>query len=243
MKRLVVTGIACPPETWEKFLGKSKTQRIISLAEVISRASSDDPRVMADYVAHQIEIEKPDSLVCHGLGVTLTLAALLRLGRRGKVPHARVTLFNGVFRRTKLSKSKHLLRAQFLSLDRAINELQANGGDIDLRLHDQLGRIRKMCRRLIARGLTEKLGEWLGVDQVISIGGKSRVRLPIQIISSPNDPYISTESIDQIEKDFTVERRIEINYGHFPYSVKRSLILPHVREFEKRRRSFSHPIP
>ena len=85
MKRLVVTGLPCPPETWEKYLGSHRDQRIIPIREVLEHSDSADPRVLSRYITEQIENFQPDSIVCHDLGVPLVLLSLLRLRKR-RVP-------------------------------------------------------------------------------------------------------------------------------------------------------------
>jgi hypothetical protein len=50
VKRLVITGIPCPKEAWEEFLGKSPQQTILPIREVFENVDSADPREMAQYI-------------------------------------------------------------------------------------------------------------------------------------------------------------------------------------------------
>lgn len=233
MKRLVVTGLPCPPETWEKFLGKRRNQRILPIFEVFENCTSSDPRQMAKYVAEVIDSYKPTSIVCHDLGVPLTIMALLRLSKRRPVK-AHVTLFNGAFRRVDTFKSSLPFRVQYISRKRAIREVEGRGGTVDLRLKKYLPRIRALYRYVILYGLSEKIAHTLGLDELIGTPNKFPLKLPIQMIVSPNDPYIPYGSIQQLKEDCSARRVIELDYGHFPYSLPRESVMPLIEEFEAR---------
>ncbi len=231
MRRLVVTGLPCPPEAWEKFLGKQKGQKILSLFEIFENCDSSDPRQMAKYVAEVIEKYKPDSILCHNLGVPLTIMALLRLSKKHPV-ETRLTLFNGAFRRMDLLKAKHPFRIQLMTLRRAIREVEGKGGTVDLRLQKYMPRIRALYRYIILYGVSEKIAYSLGLDELIGTPNKFPLKVPIQMIVSPNDPYIPYGSIQQLRDDCSAKRYIEMEYGHFPYSLPREKIIPLIEEFE-----------
>ncbi len=232
MKRLVVTGLPCPPEPWEAFFGKHKGQRILPLLEVLENTDASDLKTMSRYVADQITAFEPASIVCHDFGVPLTLLALLYLQRKGKSPDVKITLFNGAFRRLDIFKSPIPFRIQLMTLSRAIKEVESCGGHVDLRLKEYLPRIRAMNRLVIAYSLADKMLSKLGLDEFMGYGGKPLIRSPIQIIASTDDPYIPFESIEQLRLDFSPQRMVKVQYGHFPYSVPRDKIVPLIEEFE-----------
>jgi len=231
MKRLVVTGLPCPPETWEKFLGKHRGQRILPIFEIFENCDSSDPRQMANYVADVIDSFRPDSIVAHDLGVPLTIMALLRISKRRPID-TKVTLFNGALRRVDLFKANLPFRVQFMSRKRAIQEVEGAGGAVDLRLKKYLPRIRALYRYVILYGLTESITHTLGLDELIGNANKFPLKLPIQMIVSPNDPYIPYRSIKQLRDDCFAKRVVEVDYGHFPYSLPRDQILPFIESFE-----------
>lgn len=232
MKRLVVTGLACPPETWTKFLGSEKGQRIIPLYEVFENTPSADLREMSRYITKQIEDFSPDSIIAHDLGVPLTLISLLRLKNRGMPLKAKITLFNGAFRNFNVLRATHPFRVQWLSLRKAIREIETHGGQVDLRLKKHIAKIRSMYRYIILYVLKERAGHWLGIDELLGFPSKLCFKNNIQIIASASDPYIPKESLAQLKDDCAPKRYFELDYGHFPYSKPSSEILPLIREFE-----------
>lgn len=232
MKRLVITGLPCPPEAWEGFLGKHPGQRILPIREVFDHTGSCDPREMSRYVTREIESFQPDSLIAHDMGVPFTVLSLLRLNKRGKCLNTRITLFNGAFRRLNVLKANHPFRLQVMSLKRATREVESRGGEVDRELHKYMPRIRAMYRLVILYGLGEMVGYRLGLDQLVGFGGRSNLKAPIQIIASRRDPYIPFEAIEQLARDVSAVRLVEREYGHFPYSVDPGEILPLIEEFE-----------
>lgn len=232
MKRLVITGLACPPEPWKKFLGDSPEQRIIPIREVFRNTSSSDPRELSRYITKEIEAFGPQSLICHDMGVPLTLLSLLRLNRQGKCLDTRVTLFNGAFRRVNLFKANHPFRIQVMGIKKAIRELKARGGKVDYHLASYLSRIRAMFRMIIIYGMSEKIGCLIGLDGLVGFSDRYLLTAPIQIIASRNDPFIPFDSILQLKRDIRPKKFYEIEYGHFPYTADPSKILPLIEEFE-----------
>ncbi len=200
--------------------------------EVLEHTDSADLKGMSRYVAAQIEAFEPESIVCHDYGVPLTLLALLHLQRKGKSPSAKITLFNGAFRRLDIFKSPMPFRIQLMTLNKAVREVESRGGSVDLRLKKYLPRIRAINRLIIAYSLADKMLSKLGLDEFMGYGGKPLIRSPIQIIASTDDPYIPFESIEQLRKDFSPQRVVKVKYGHFPYSASKKTILPLVEEFE-----------
>lgn len=232
MKRLVITGLPCPPEAWESFLGKRADQRILSAFEIFENTSSSDPRELAHYVQEQIELEAPASIVCHDLGVPLTIMSLLRLRRQGKKMNTRLTLFNGAFRKIDILKAPHPIRIQFTPIQRLVHELQSHGGVIDPRLKKHVSRMRAMFRFVMLFGITEKVSSFLGLDEFFGLPSRFPLRIPIQMIVSPNDPYIPWEAIEQLKIDCSAQRFYSIEYGHFPYTIASVPIVKHIQEFE-----------
>lgn len=234
LRRLVVTGLPCPESRWETFLGEHPSQKILSFYQVLSDTHSCDLRDLSERVATELTVHCPDSLICHGFGVPLSLIALLRLHRRGVRLRPRVTLFNGALRKVDVFKATHPLRAQFLSKTRAIAEIEALGGAIDPRLAQHIPRIRAIYRMIIGYSLGEKFRSMLGLEDLFAFNFTATpLQIPMQMIVSPNDPYIPFAAIDQVRRDFSVGRFIEVKYGHFPYSVAREKILPLIEAFEQ----------
>lgn len=230
-KRLVITGLPCPAEAWSRFLGPDSDQRIIPIREVFENTTTSDPREMSRYVTEQILREKPSSILCHDMGVPLTLMSLLRLKRRGKLHPMRLTIFNGAFRKVPLSRARQPLRIQFIPLHRVIRDVENQGGQVDWDLKPYMPRIRAMYRSAIRYRMIEKLTSALGLEDIAGFSPKNRLGIPIQIIASPNDPYLPFDSIDQLRRDISSERFIEVEYGHFPYSIDPKRILQHLTDF------------
>ena len=229
-----MTGLACPPGTWEKFLGKpTGEQRILSFYDVLEHSQSSDLREMSRYVGDQILEFDPTSIVAHDLGVPLTLLSLIRLAKRRVPVSAKLTLFNGAFRQIEIFKANHPFRVQWMTRKGARRELEAHGGEVDSRLEPFLPRIRAMYRYIILYGLSEKFTHALGLEDLLGIAGKLPFKTPVQVIGSKNDPYIPYSSVEKLFEDCHAKRLIEMNYGHFPYSMPRKKIVPLIEEFEK----------
>lgn len=233
MKRLVVTGVPCPAEAWETFLGPRPNQRILPFREVLENCASSDPRELSRYVTAQIEAFRPQSIIAHDLGVPLTLLSLLRLNKKGKFLDTRVTFFNGTFRRVNLIKANHPIRIQLMTQRQAIREVESRGGKVDLGLAPYMGRIRAMYRLILLYRLGESLGSWLGLDELVGFADRTKLKAPIQIIASPNDPYIPFSAVEGLGRDIRAVRWVEHAYGHFPYSVDGRALLPLIERFEQ----------
>lgn len=233
-KRLVITGLPCPAETWENFLGREMDQRIISMSEVLAHTQGADPRELSRYVTAQIELEQPSSIVCHGMGVPLTLLALMRLKRKGVVLDTKLTIFNGAFRRVRLSKARQPFRMQFTPVTRMVRDVERHGGQVDPELLPYVPRIRALFRLLILHRLAEKMTAMVGLDFLDAFPKKAGLKMPVQIIASPNDPYLPFETMEKLRDDLQPERFLQIDYGHFPYSQPGSQISELVRGFETR---------
>jgi predicted alpha/beta hydrolase family esterase len=217
-KRLVITGLPCPAGTWEGFLGAEPGQRIISMHEVLAATNSADPRVLSRYVTEQIAKERPTSIVCHGIGVPLTLRALMRLKRRGVDLDARLTIFNGAVRSIPLSQARQPLRVQWTPVQRMVREVERNGGAVDPQLLPYVSRIRSLFRILILQRLADKMASAVGLDVLEKFPKRAGLSMPVQIIASPNDPYLPFECMERLRRDLVPDRFIEAEYGHFPYS-------------------------
>ncbi len=241
MKRLVVTGIPCRPAAWEAFLGPSKHQRILSMFEIFENTQSSDPRQLAEYVQSQIEAYQPQSIVCHNMGVPLTILSLLRLRKRGVGLRTRLTLFDGAFRRVDVFRANQPLRIQFMSMNQAIREVESHGCQIDRRLEKHFGRIRAMYRMILLYGMVEKVSSSLGLEHFLGLPSRFPLRIPIQMIVSTNDPYIPADAITQLRIDCGVQRYFTTEYGHFPYTGDRSKILGLLDEFERMAFSLDTP--
>ncbi len=233
MKRLVVSGLPCPTQAWERFLPGGVTQRIVTVREVFERSpQSSDLRALSRYVSDVILQEKPDSIVCHDLGVPLTLIGLWRLQKKGYRLAPRVTAFNGAFRGFNVFKAGHMLRVQLAPLNRLMAEVRSRGGEVDDGLKPLLPRIRAMFRYVALFRMTEQFSGWMGLDEYVGLKKDFRLLAPIQVIASRNDPYIPIEAVRRLGRDFHAERIVETEYGHFPYSGDREKLVDILLEFE-----------
>jgi hypothetical protein len=158
--------------------------------------------------------------------------SLMRLRRQGIHWDTRLTIFNGAFRGVSLWKASHPLRLQWMSRSRAVREVENLGGRVDLGLVDHFDHVRAMYRYVMLYRLSETLTSFLGVDDLVGFPGRSRLAMPIQIIASKNDPVLPFDSVSQLAHDLYFPKWIEIEYGHFPYSVPRHQILPFITAFE-----------
>lgn len=235
MRRLVITGLPCPAEAWESFLGARprEEQRILPFREVLENCDSSDPRELSRYVTRQIEAFRPRSIVAHDMGVPLTVLSLLRLNKKGKFLDTRVTFFNGSFRKVNLLKANHPFRIQVMTKKQIIREVESRGGKVDLGLTKHMGRIRAMYRLILIYRLGESLGSWIGLDELVGFADRSPLESPIQIIASRNDPYIPFDAIERLGRDVSAVRFVERAYGHFPYTADRDAILPLIESFER----------
>ncbi|MEZ4749279.1 MAG: alpha/beta hydrolase [Bdellovibrionota bacterium] len=236
MKRLVVTGLPCPPEAWESWLGQDQNkldQRILSLFEVFENTQSSDLREISKYVESQIDAFEPDSIVCHGFGVSMTLLSLMRLHRFGRYLNPSLTLFNGALRGVSLRKANHPLRIQWIPYKRAAAEIAQHGGQVDFRLRPHMGRIRAMYRYIVMFNLVEGIASRLQLEKMVGVSSTPALKMPIQLIVSPDDPYIPYDAIQQLRMDFRIKTYHEVPYGHFPYSISPDKVLPILEKFER----------
>ena len=233
MRRLIITGLPCPKEAWEDFFGPSENHTFLPIREVFENCDSPDPREMSRYVTSRIRELKPESLICHDMGVPLTLMSLLRLNKKGESLNTVVTLFNGAFRRVNLLKANHPFRIQFMRSQRAISEVVARGGQVDDGLRPYLSRIRAMYRLIILYGLAEKLSSVAGLNDFAGFSERNYLSCPIQLIASANDPYIPFDSVLQLRDDVRASSFHETSYGHFPYNGDRREIMSSIERFEQ----------
>ncbi len=233
MKRLVLTGLPCPPEAWSDFLGNQSDQRILSMFEIFEKCPSPDLRQMSRVVEKVIQEDRPDSLICHGFGVTMALLALLRLRRRGYSYAPRLTLFNGALRNIHILKSRHPLSIQWRSSQSLKKEVERFGGMVDPRLQTHLKHIRAMYRLVILFNFAEAIGSQLQMQRFLGLHLGTPLASPIQLIASPNDPYIPYGSLLQLKRDFHIETFYEVEYGHFPYSLPKRKLVPLIERFER----------
>jgi pimeloyl-ACP methyl ester carboxylesterase len=202
------------------------------MREILDHTATSDLKDLAEYVAQAIEKYRPTSIVCHDMGVPLTLLALLRLKKKGKLPPARLTIFNGAFRHVSLLKARQPLRLQYTPVRKIVREVQENGGSVDLDLMRHVPRIRSFFRKLILHRLADKVTSAIGMDYLGKFP-RSGLGLPTQIIASPNDPYLPYEAVEQLRHDLSPEKFWEVEYGHFPYSVPAKKIRPLIENFER----------
>jgi hypothetical protein len=238
MKRLVIAGLPCPADAWLDFLDEdtsdSDTTRVISMGEVFAKTESSDPRELASYVQDEIAQFRPDSIVCHGIGVPLTLLGMWRLRRHeGAKYNPCITIFNGAFRKVSLLQAREPLWIQLLPAGRLAKHAEMAGGKVDLHLKQQMYKIRALYRTIILHRATEKISQVLGLDSFARIPRGERYRLDVQVIASSNDPFLPLDSMEKLASDLKAKRFVVTEYGHFPYSGDEATILPAIHSFEK----------
>ena len=109
-------------------------------------------------------------------------------------------------------------------------ELRGTGARVAEAFAAELCRERK---RTILVSIDEYHRSWLGLDELVGFADRSRLKAPIQIIASPNDPYIPFAAIEGLGRDIRAVRWVEHAYGHFPYSVDGRALLPLIESFEQ----------
>jgi len=232
LKRLVIPGLPCQEEAWADLLGSHPDQKILPMRELFERTESSSPKDLANYIKSILLEHKPESILCHDLGVPLTLLALLKIQKEGLLFPTRLTVFNGVFRNVSLWRARHPLRMQYLPVGMVLRKVKKIGGRIDDELVPWIPQIRALYRQLILFRMSEKVSSFLGLDDLASRPLKNKLKIPIQMILSPNDPFLPTECLYQLKSDLEAERVFEVPYGHFPYTAEPEKILPLIAEFE-----------
>lgn len=224
MKRLIVTGFPCAEAAWRKLFPDTNDQ-ILTLAQVIRSAKSHDLRKMAKVVDQVISAGGFDHVICHDIGVTTTLLALLSINKR-KIPvPGLLTMFNGAFTGFDVFEASHPVWFQIKPKTRIVKDLAASGVDIDSDILEFFPLIRKMYRQIIAVSLLQKIKR----EQVRSLN------LPVSamILEGENDAFIPKSSIDALQKLFSRVKRQYAYDGHFPYLGTGGLIREHICEFER----------
>jgi predicted alpha/beta hydrolase family esterase len=221
LRRLIITGIACPKEPWESFFEaenhKGCENRVLSLADILDQTDSSDLTEMAKAVSREMESYHPDSIISHGFGVPLTLLALYELKKQRKEIPASLTLLNGAFRGLNVFKTSFPWKAQVLPYRRAIKLIQSHGGEIDYRLKPHIPKLRSVYRKMILNDILQKVQNFLGWHDMLGAQPHFRLPNPIQVIHSDNDPYIPESAAEQLAHDVRASRFLTLNYGHFPY--------------------------
>ena len=225
MKRLIVTGFPCGEVAWRKLFPDSGDQ-ILTLAEVIKIAKSHDLRKLAKVVDQVISAGKFDHIICHDIGVTTTILALLSINKRKEAVPGLLTMFNGAFSGFDVFEARHPIWLQIKPTAMIVKDLAATGIDVDPEILTFFPLIRKMYRQIIALSLLEKLK------------GKQvrKLNLPVSalILEGRGDPYIPKSSIDALEKLFGQVKRQYAYDGHFPYLDTGEIIREQICELERR---------
>lgn len=217
MKRLIITGYPCSKQCWLDLFDDSNTTVGVPLSESLKKSNSADIKNVAKYIAGRIIDERPQSIICHDFGVPLTLLALLRISRQDPLSNTCLTLFNGAFRGFDVLKNRHPFALQFSSWKSVQSAALRSGAVVDPSLNVLHPQVKTLYRQVILQSLSEKL-----VPSRLRQPLVRSLEIPIQLISSSNDPYIARSAIERLIKDFKVTNEIELPYGHFPYSVRGS---------------------
>ncbi|MDQ3231517.1 MAG: hypothetical protein M3Q07_06815 [Pseudobdellovibrionaceae bacterium] len=217
MKRLMFSGFGCPKEPWIDFLGAGTT--VISLHDVLKATQSAQLDVWGDFVAAEISRIRPDSIVAHDFGGIITLKALMQLQEKKNRSSATLTLLNTAFRDFDVLKNPHPFLMQISPWSLTQHMIRVSGGEVDPALKPWYGVIREVYRQVIATSLARKVQLKLYSREKARLDSLDfDLRMPAQIIASPNDPYISMQTIKRIQEDFLIPNFHAVEYGHFPYS-------------------------
>lgn len=229
MKRLIISGIACPKSKWQNLFTNCDQEEAFDVYDVFSKTKSNDIRELAKICAEKIFDFQPESLICHDLGVPMTLIALMRLKKKNQLPDCKLTIFNGALRNFNVFKATHPIRIQFKTRNQIIKEIHNSGGEIGSDFDIVLPRFRKFYRKAILFSFLELFTRLFGQMKPLKID----LGIPIQMIQSANDPYIPQAALRQIEIDFDIQKIHKINYGHFPYSGNMNEINSYLSSFEQ----------
>jgi predicted alpha/beta hydrolase family esterase len=228
MKRLVISGFACPPESWADFLGRET--ETICLYDVLKATESPDIRQWSRYLSKELDRIQPDSIVCHDYGGIICLMTLWSRQRKKKVQPRVMTILNTAFKDFDVLVNTHPFSIQLMSWAKIVRTIEGAGGHVDARLEAYLPMIKGTYRRVIAFSMLRK--------PFSPIIGRYRLDVQldtrIQLLASVNDPFIDLRNMEKIRLDFHAERFIALKYGHFPYSSNnREQIRDSIVQFEK----------
>lgn len=214
MKRLIISGIACPASAWLNTFPIEGEEQIVTVYDTFGEFGFDMPKII-DYVKNKILDYQPDSILCHDFGVPVTLQALLKLLKAKSIPsNLKITFFNGAFRDFNIFKANHPVRFLYTSKQKIISEIISAGGEVG----DDFDKIIRPCTKLYTMVVIFSL-----ITQVKKLFKKTKsldidFGVPTQMIQSPNDPYIPMSFMKRLQEDFNITTIHEVDYGHFPYS-------------------------
>ena len=77
---LAVLGFPCSPNVWREFLGPDANPHLLPLSQVIKSSENAHPFSWAKVVQRKILESKPNVVVAHDVGVTLTLTLAPKTG-------------------------------------------------------------------------------------------------------------------------------------------------------------------
>lgn len=216
MNRLIITGFACCESSWEKSFSSLQLD-IIPLNSLISKFGPDLKAIIKG-VKKILVKENYDTLILHDFGVTIGLAALTSLQKISSFKSPKIILFNGVFRGFNVFRSLHPVKVNIFPLSFVRNSIYESNGSMSEWYVSNYLSIRKIyrqvifisCRELFLDIFTKELGRPLKID----------LKTKIKFFYSKNDPFLTSVSIDQLLFDFENIQKVEIEYGHYPYSIE-----------------------
>jgi predicted alpha/beta hydrolase family esterase len=217
VKRLMISGFGCPKAPWISLLGPDTT--VISLHDVLKATQSPDLNQWGDFVAAEIRRIRPDSIVAHDFGGAMTLKALMQLQEKRHPVAAKLTLLSCAFRDFDVLKNPHPFLIQVSPWRITQHMIRESGGEVDPELKPWYGMIRKVYRQVIGASFARKMQLKLYSRKKARLDSLDiDLRMPAQIIASPNDPYISMQNLHRIQADFLIPDFHTVAYRHFPYS-------------------------
>ncbi|RYZ81315.1 MAG: hypothetical protein EOP04_24235 [Proteobacteria bacterium] len=228
MTRLVVSGFACPPESWNIFLGEGT--QTLCFYDVLKATESSDIKEWSRFLNKEIDRIQPESIVCHDYGGIICLLALWSRQKKKKAQPKVLTILNTAFKDFDVFKNTHPFAVQLMTWPKLIKGVEEAGGHVDPRLEPYFPTIKATYRRVIALSALQKPFRFLTNHYKLDI----KLDTHIQMLASTNDPFIDLNNMEKIRSDFHAEKFMALKYGHFPYSSeKKETIRDHIFQFEK----------
>lgn len=230
MKVLLVTGFACPAERWRSLLEFLPNLEILSFRDQLENAENPrDLRSLGQYVAQRIQDLHPDLIIAHDFGVPTSVIGLLKYKKKERAYLPKIILFNSALRGISLLRVTHPFKAQYLSWESIENLIQENSGEVDGGLKSFFPQIRSIYRQVILSNVLEKF-KMLSASKVrseLSLGSR------VLLVKSDNDPFFPKDIVEKMAKDIRGTETLTVNYGHFPYSIEKELIIPKIEQWLK----------
>jgi len=241
MKRLIISGIPCLPQAWQKLFPKEENieQKIISFINVFVTYYYKNKKLsdLVPFISDVIQEFQPNQIILHDIGVTLGILALMRARKANNTMRQTVIIFNGAFSGFDVNKSTHPIRIQSMSYSDFEQEVQEQGGEINPQYKNHYSAIKELYQQIteISRRQISEVNEKRLIPDSLQQKTNSKIDLgeAVLIIASRNDPYIHFECLEILKETLANSHLKIIDYGHFPYSGNIKLLKSEVDKFQK----------